>query len=145
MRMHLKRVPQNRALLNAQSIQFLPDYRGRAFFVRAFLDGKSVTHGGHARNLPLLQQEMFAGKRDPAVSTTAITRRFSAKNKLRIAVEMSCQSGQLCIWTIAWHVIGATIAPWVEQSPPSRRQCIGQKFGQFVIGHQIRSSVASLS
>src|SRR6266852_7234059 len=122
MRVHLKRVPQNRAILNAQPIQFLPDCRGGAFFVRTFLDGKSVTHGRHARNLPLLQQEMFAGKSDPGVPATAIARRFSAENKLRIAGEMSCQPGQLCIWTIPWLVVVATVAPWVEQGRPSRRQ-----------------------
>src|ERR1700693_1632680 len=140
MRMHWKCVPQNRALLNAQVIQCLPDYRGRGFGVGKGPAGESVTRRKYAWNLPMqrnpMQQKTFASKRDPAVSAPEITRRFSAENKLRIAVKMSCQPGQLCIWTIAWLVVGATVAPWVEQGRPSRRQCIGQKFGQFVIGHQ---------
>jgi hypothetical protein len=77
-------------------------------------------------------------KRDPTVSPPAMTRRLSAKNKLRNAVEMSCQPGQLCIRTIAGLVVGATVAPWVEQRRQSRRQRIGQKFGQCVIGPQYR-------
>ena len=114
MRMHWKCVPQNRALLNAQVIQCPPDYRGRGFGVGKGPAGQSVTHGRYARNPPL-PQETFARKRDPALSTTLIARRFSAKNKLRIAGEMSCQPSQFCIWTIAWLVVGAMVTPWVEQ------------------------------
>ena len=121
MRVHWKRVPQNRSVLNAQLVKSLPDYRGRWLSVRKPPDGKSVTHGRYARNLPL-PQEIFAGKRDPAVSTTLITRRFSTKNKLRNAVEMSRQPGQLCIWTVAWLVLVAAVAIWVEQGRMSRRQ-----------------------
>src|SRR5579864_271071 len=135
MRMHLKCVPQNRALLNAQVIQCSPYYRGRGFGVGTSPAGQSVTHPRYAWNFSS-QQLTFASKRDPAVSATAMTRRFSAKNKPRIAVEMSCQPGQLCIWTIGWLVVGAMVAPWVEESRQPRRQCIGQKLGQFVIGHQ---------
>src|ERR1035438_8461756 len=139
MRMHLKCVPQNSALLNFQLIQFIPDDLGRAFEIGIVPAGESVIHLRYARNPPI-QQLTFASKRDPAVSTAAMTRRFSAKNKLRIAVEMSCQPGQLCIWTVAWLVVVAMVAPWVEQL---RRecglQCIGQAFGQFGIGHQCPS------
>src|SRR5208282_2702404 len=111
MRMHRKCVPKNRVLLNAQLTQNLPYCRSRTFLIRAFLDGKSVTYSSYARNP--LPQEIFACKRDPAVSTTAMTRRFSAKNKSRLAVEMSCQPGQLCIWIIAGLAVGAMVAPWV--------------------------------
>ena len=135
MRVHRKCVPQNRALLNAQVIQCLPDYRGRGLGVGKGPARQSVTHGRYARNLPL-QQETFARKCDPAVSTTLIARRFSAKNELRIAGKMSCQPGQFCIWTIAWLVVGARLAPWVEQVRQFRRQSVGQKFGQFVIRHR---------
>src|SRR5580704_2357873 len=137
MRMHLKCVPQNRALLNAQVMQCPPDYRGRGFGIGTSPAGQSITHRRYAWNLPS-QQLTLASKRDPTVSAPAMTRRFSAKNKLRNAVEMSCQPGQLCIRTIAGLVVGATVAPWVEQRRQSRRQCIGQKFGQCVIGHQYR-------
>jgi hypothetical protein len=65
-----------------------------------------------------------------------MTRRFTAKNKFRFAVEMGSEPGQLCIWTIAWLVVVATVAPWIEQGGRSGREYIGQKFGQFVIGHQ---------
>src|SRR5882724_5276515 len=143
MRMHLKCVPQNRALLNAQLIQSLPDYRGRGLGVGKDPASEPVIHLKYARNPPLAQ-ETLTSKRDPAVPTTLITRRFSTKNKFRIAVEMSCQPGQLCIWTIAWLVVRAMVAPWVEQGRPSRRQCIGQKFGQFVIGHQYLVSLFCL-
>jgi hypothetical protein len=51
-----------------------------------------------------MKQKTFASKREPAVSAPEITRRLSVKNKLRVAVERSCQPGQLCIWTIAWLV-----------------------------------------
>src|SRR5208337_2594345 len=135
MGMHLKCVPQNRALLHAQLTQFIPDYRGRAFGVGLGPAGESVIHLRYARNLPS-QQLTFASKRDAAVPAPAMTRRFAAKNKLRIAVEMSCQPGQPCIRTIAWLVVGGTAAPWVEQGRRSGRECIGQKFGQLVIGHQ---------
>lgn len=134
MGMHLKCVPQNRALLNAQLTQFIPDYRGRAFGVGLGPAGESVIHLRYARNLPI-QQLTFASKRDPAVPAPAMTRRFTAKNKLRFAVEMGCEPGQLCIWTIAWLVVVATVAPWVEQVR-SGRESIGEKFGQLVIGHQ---------
>src|ERR1035441_10853629 len=87
MRMHWKCVPQNRAVLNAQLIQCPPDYRGRGFGVGKGPAGESVIHRRYARNLPI-QQKTLASKRDPAVSAPEITRRFSAKNKLRIAVEM---------------------------------------------------------
>jgi hypothetical protein len=70
------------------------------------------------------------------VSTTLIARRFSAKNELRIAGKMSCQPRQFCIWTVAWLVVGAMLAPWVEEVRQFTRQSVGQKFGQFVIGHQ---------
>ena len=136
MRMHWKCVPQNCALLNARVVQRLPDYRGRSFFVRTFLDGKSVSHERNARNRPA-QKKTFTSKRDPAVSAPAMTRRFSAKNKLRITVEMSREPGQLCLWTIGWLAVVAAVTIWVEQL---RRECglqrIGQAFGQFGIGHR---------
>src|SRR5208283_1816121 len=112
--MHLKCVPQDRALLNAQLIQFVPDDLGRAFEIGIGPAGESVIHLRYARNRPI-QQLTFASKRDPAVSAPAMTRRFSAKNKLRMAVKMSCQPGQLCVRTIAGLAVGALVAPWVEQ------------------------------
>src|ERR1035438_7393428 len=88
MRMHWKCVPQNRALLNAQFTQCVPDYRGRAFGIGKGLARESVAlRNRYARNLPS-QQLTFASKRDPTVSAPAMTRRFSAKNKLRNALEM---------------------------------------------------------
>ena len=136
MRMQWKCVPQNRALLNAQIIEFIPDDLGRAFEICIGPSRESGIHLRYARN-PLIQQLTFTSKRDPAVSAPAMTRRFAAKNKIRFAGEMSCQPSQLCIRTIAGLAVGATVAPWVEQG---RRecglQCIGQAFGQFGIGHQ---------
>src|ERR1700686_2539209 len=113
MRVHLKRVPQNRAFLNSQVMQCPPDYRGRGLGVGTSPAGQSVTHRRYAWNLPS-QQLTFASKRDPAVSAPAMTRRFSAKNKLRNAVELSRQPGQLCIRTIIGLAVGAMVAPWVE-------------------------------
>src|SRR5208337_2566555 len=144
MRMYWKCVPQNRALLIAQVTQCLPDYRGRTFGIGIAPAGESVTlRNRYARNLPS-QQLTFARKRDPAVSAPAMARRFSAKNKLRIAGEMSCQPSQLCIRTIAGLAVGAMVAPWVEQR---RRecglQCIGQAFGQFGIGYHCPAPVVS--
>ncbi len=42
---------------------------------------------------------------------------------------MSGQSSQFYIWTIAWLVVDAMVAPWVEQSRQSGWQRIGQPFG----------------
>jgi len=65
--MHLKCVPQNRALLDAQLIQSPPDYRGRGFGIWDGPAGESLIHRRDARNLPT-QQKTFASKRDPAVA-----------------------------------------------------------------------------
>src|ERR1035441_5544667 len=120
MRMQWKCVPQNRALLNAQIIEFIPDDLGRAFEIGIGPSGESGIHLRYARNPPI-QQLAFTSKRDPAVSAPAMTRRFAAKNKIRFAGEMGCQPGQLCIWTIAGLAVVTVVAPWVEQL---RRECV---------------------
>jgi hypothetical protein len=87
-----------------------------------------VTDGRDARDLPI-QKQTLANKGDSAVPAAEIAWRFSTKNKLRIAVEVSSQPRKLLVRTVAGLVVAAMVVPWVEQRRQSRRKRIGQEFG----------------